>query len=168
MGCCFCLVVKSCPTLWDSMDYSPPGSSVHGLLQARILEWVAIPFSRGFSRPRDQTRISWDSCTAGRFFTIWTRYVKCCRVKQGLPWWLRGQSVCLQCRRPTFDPWVGKIPWRRKWQPTPVFLPGEVHGQRSLVGHSPWGHKELDSTEWLMCYWWQSCAASPSRVVVNR
>ena len=39
----------------------------------------------------------------------------------GLPWWLRGQSVCLQCRRPRFDPWVGKIPWRRKWQPTPVF-----------------------------------------------
>ena len=41
-----------------------------------------------------------------------------------------------------FDPWVGKIPWSRKWQPTPVFLPGECHGQRSLVGCSPWGHKE--------------------------
>ena len=41
-----------------------------------------------------------------------------------------------------FDLWVGKIPWRRAWQPTPVFLPGESHGQRSLVGYSPWGHKE--------------------------
>ena len=44
---------------------------------------------------------------------------------------------------------VGKIPWRRKWQPTPKFLPGECHGQRSLVGYSPWGHKESDTTEWL-------------------
>ena len=47
--------------------------------------------------------------------------------------WLRRESVCLQCRRPGFDPWVGKIPWRRKWQPTPVLLPGKSHGQRSLV-----------------------------------
>ena len=45
-----------------------------------------------------------------------------------------------------FDPWVGKIPWRRKWQPTPVFLPGKCHGQRSLVGYSPWGCKESDMT----------------------
>ena len=56
---------------------------------------------------------------------------------------------CLQCGRPGFDPWVGKIPWRRKWQPTPVFLPGESHGQRSLVGYSPQGLKELDTTERL-------------------
>ena len=47
------------------------------------------------------------------------------------------------------DPWVGKIPWRRKWQPTPVSLPGEYHGQRSLVDYSPWGHKESDTTERL-------------------
>ena len=46
-----------------------------------------------------------------------------------------------------FDPWVRKIPWRRKGQPTPVFLPGKSHGQRSLVGHSPWGCKESDMTE---------------------
>ena len=45
--------------------------------------------------------------------------------------------VCLQCRRPEFNPWVRKIPWRRKWQPTLVFLPGKSHGQRSLVGYSP-------------------------------
>ena len=44
-------------------------------------------------------------------------------------------------------PWVGKIPWKRKWQPTPVFLPGKSHGWRSLVGYSPWGSKELDTTE---------------------
>ena len=46
------------------------------------------------------------------------------------------------CRRCGFDPWVGKILWRGKWQPTPVFLPGESHGQGSLVGYSPQGHKE--------------------------
>ena len=53
----------------------------------------------------------------------------------------------LQHRRPGFDPWVRKIPWRRKWQPTPVFLPGESHGQRSLAGCCPRGHKESDKTE---------------------
>ena len=61
------LVTQSCPTLCDLTDYSPPGSSVHGILQARILEWVAIPFSRVSSPPRDQTQVS---CIAGMFFTI--------------------------------------------------------------------------------------------------
>ena len=55
----------------------------------------------------------------------------------------------MQCRRPGFNPWVRKIPWRRKWQPTPVPLPGKLHGQRSLVGYSPWGHRESDTTERL-------------------
>ena len=65
------------------------------------------------------------------------------------PWWVRWLRICLQCRRPRFDPWIRKIPWRREWQSSPVFLPGESHGQRSLVGYSPWGHKELDRAEWL-------------------
>ena len=59
-------------------------------------------------------------------------------------------SICLQCRRRKrhgFDPWVGKIPCRRNWQPIPVFLPEKSHGQRSLAGHSLWGHKESDTTE---------------------
>ena len=53
-------------------------------------------------------------------------------------------------RRPRFDHWVRKIPWRREGQHTPVFLPGEFQGQRSLVGYSPWGHKESDMTEQLI------------------
>ena len=53
------------------------------------------------------------------------------------------------CRRPGFDPWVRKIPWKREWQSTPVFLPGEFHGQRNLVSYGPWGLKELDTTEQL-------------------
>ena len=51
------------------------------------------------------------------------------------------------CRRPGFSPWVRKIPWRREWLPTPVFLPGEFHGQRSLASCNLLGHKELDTTE---------------------
>ena len=60
------------------------------------------------------------------------------------------EPVC-QCRRlkrhNRFDPWIGKIPWRKAGQLTSVFLPGESHGERSLVGHSPWGRKESDTTE---------------------
>ena len=51
------------------------------------------------------------------------------------------------CTRLGFDSWVRKTPWRRKWQPTPVLLPGECHGQRSLEGYSPWGHEGSDTTE---------------------
>ena len=61
-----------------------------------------------------------------------------------------GKGPACQCRRcqvQGFYPWVMKIPWRRAWQPTPVFLPGKSHGQRSLVGCSPWGHRESDTTE---------------------
>ena len=55
----------------------------------------------------------------------------------------------LRCGRHGFDPWVGKIPCKRAGQLTPVFLPGESHGQRNLAGYSPWGHKESDKTEQL-------------------
>ena len=54
-----------------------------------------------------------------------------------------------QCRKPSFNSWVGKIPWRRKWHPTSIFLPGKSHKQRSLEGYSPWGLKELDTTRQL-------------------
>ena len=67
-------------------------------------------------------------------------------------WFQIGKGVCqgcLHCSRPGFDPWVGKIPWRRKWQPTPVFLPGKSHGLRSLVGYRPWTCKVWDTTEQL-------------------
>ena len=63
----YVLATQSCLILGDPMDCSPPGSSVHGILQARILEWVAFPFSKGFSQPRDQTQVS---CIGGRLFTI--------------------------------------------------------------------------------------------------
>ena len=61
--------------------------------------------------------------------------------------WVNNPPAMQETQRCRFDPWVGKIPWRRAWQPTLVFLPGESHEQRSLVGYSPWVHKELDMIE---------------------
>ena len=69
LPCCVCvLVAQSCLTLCDPTGCSPPGFSVHGILQARILKWIAIPFSRGTSQPRNRNLVS---CMAGRFFTVW-------------------------------------------------------------------------------------------------
>ena len=151
------LVAQLCLTLCDPRDCSPPGFSVHEILQARILEWVAIPFSRGSSWSKDWTLIS---CITGRFFTIWVT---------GKP------RICLQCGKSGFDLWVEK-------GSIPVFLPGEFHGQRSLAGYSPWGHKELYTTEWLTLStsnsgikqawrhyskisWWKNCTVgSPDSV----
>ena len=53
------------------------------------------------------------------------------------------KNLPAKCRRCRFNPWVGKVPWERKWQPTPIFLPGKSHGQKSLVGYSPWGGKAV-------------------------
>ena len=76
-----------------------------------------------------------------------------------------------------FNPWVGKIPWRRKWQPTPVFLPGKSHGWRSLAGCNPWGCKKLDKTEWtcpsvhyvdiLEYFWWESWSVTKYSIILK-
>ena len=87
----------------------------------------------------------------------------------GFPRWCGGKEFACQCRnckRCRSDPWARKSSWSRKWQPTPIFLPGKFHGQRSLVGYSPWGCKELDMTErlsthtnWPICskFIWRNC-----------
>ena len=72
------------------------------------------------------------------------------KMAMGFPGGASGKEPACRCRRQKrcgFDPWVKKIPWRRAWQPTPVFLPGKSHGQRSLAGDSPWGLRESDMTE---------------------
>ena len=115
---CVCSVVQSCPTLCNPMDCSLPGSSVHGISQARILEWIAISSSRGSSQPRDQTCTS---TLAGRFFTT---------EPAGKP---VATSNC-HFITPLFYHF-----WRRQWHPTPVLLPGKSHGWRRLVGCSPRG-----------------------------
>ena len=80
--------------------------------------------------------------------TILTKCRWVCNQK-GLPWWLSCKESACQCRRRGFDPWLGKIPWRRKWQPTPVSLSGKSHGQRSLADYSPCICREVDTTERL-------------------
>ena len=75
------------------------------------------------------------------------------------------KRVCLQCGRPGFDPWVGKIPWRRKWHSTPVLLPGKW--QRSLVSYSPWGLKELDTTEGLHFHFLSSVTCSQASLMAQ-
>ena len=98
-----------------------------------------------------------NSCYLKTGFTSWwlsSQQTQPCQILgQGnichylLPWWLSGKESTCQCRRWKFDPWVGKIPLRRKRQPTPAFLPGKSHGQKSPAGYSPWDSKESDETE---------------------
>ena len=71
-------------------------------------------------------------------------------AEEGLPWWLSGKESACQCGRSGFNPCIGKSPWRRKWQPTPVFLPGKSHGKRSLVSYSPWGCKRIGHSLFLV------------------
>ena len=66
-----------------------------------------------------------------------------------IPTWLSDRESACQCRKCGFNPWAGNVPWRSKWQSTPVFLPGKSHGHRSLACCSPWGCKELDTSEQL-------------------
>ena len=105
-------------------------------LVLKILSFLEVPYF--FFR----FQAAWLACSL--------RFRMVLRKVKRLAWLLGQWSVYLQCGRPRFSPWVGKIPWKRKWQPTPVFLPGRFHGRRSLVGYSPWGCKELDTTEWLL------------------
>ena len=89
-----------------------------------------------------------DFCEVGWYKPVSTISV-ILRPLSGIPRWLSGKEAAYQCRRYGFDPWTGKTPCRREWQPTPVFLPAESHEQRSLAGYSPWCHKKSDTTEWL-------------------
>ena len=143
-----------CPTLCDTIDGSSPGSPVPGILQERTLEWVAISFSNAWKvKVKSLSRV-------GTLATPWTA------AYHALPsmgfsrqeYWnevpsnASGKENPCQFRRlkrHRFDPWIRNICWRRAWPPTPVSLPGEAHGQRSLVGYSPCGHKESDVSETL-------------------
>ena len=153
--------------LCNPTDCSPPGSSVHGILQARILEWVAIPFSRGSSWPRGWTKVSH---TAGRFFTIWT--TSKVNPKGNQSWIFTGRTDA-KAEAPGLWPpdvksWlIGKDPdagkdWRQEEKGTTEMVGwhqldghefeqalGVGDGQRSLACCSPCGCKELDTTEQL-------------------
>ena len=116
-----------CSCLENPMDRGTWLAMVHGVVESR-------------------TQLKWLSTAH-----IWQRTpLQCIEmssiINNGLPRWRSGKDSACQCRRRRrwgFDPWVGKIPCRRKWQPTPVFLPRESHGQRSLAGCSPWGCRRV-------------------------
>ena len=113
------------------MDGSPPGFSVHGILQVRILEGVGHAlFQRMF--PSQGSNLQLLCCRQ-------TLYRWANRETQSFPHGSDGKNICLQCGRPGFSPWVGKIPWRTKWQPIPVLMPGKSHEWRRLIGYNPWG-----------------------------
>ena len=139
--CCGLLQVTTWLPRWKSeseshsvvSDYSPWN------FRGQILEWVASPFSRGFGQPGDWTQVSH---IPGRFFTSWT-------IREN-PRWYSGKEPASRRRRHKrhrFSPWVGKIPWRREWQPTLVFWPGKSSELRSLVGYVSQGPKASDMTE---------------------
>ena len=95
----------------------------------------------------------------------------CLSALSPLPWWLHGKESIYQCWRHWrlgFCLLVRKIPWRRKWQPTPLFLPGESHGQRSLVCHSPWGRESWSQlTDWARMHACLSLRAMPKTEAVS-
>ena len=80
-------------------------------------------------------------CTVGTACTKAERVKQCGVLDIRLPRWQSGREYACQCRRCRFDPGVGKIHWRRKWQPAPLFLPGKSRGEKSLVGYGPWLHR---------------------------
>ena len=81
-------------------------------------------------------------------------------------WWYRIRLPMQETPDTGSDPWVGKIPWRREWWPTPVFLPGECLGQNSLASYSPWGHKELDMIEGITL--WNQKWQKPETIVMGK
>ena len=131
-------VAQSCLTL-RPMDCSLPGSSIHGIFQARILEWVAISFSRRSSRPRDWTQVS---RIVGRRFTVWAT-----REAHHTYYYLFITSNEEE-KQVTEDEMVGWHYRLNGHEQTEQTL-GDSEGQGSLAGCSSWGHKELDMTEWL-------------------
>ena len=143
-------------TLCDPMNCSPPGSSVHGILQARILEWVAMPSSSRSSWPRDWTCILVSPALVDVFFTTSATWealqIHIVKQQSGLPWLLSSKkSSCnsgdgLQCRRCSFSPWLERSPGWGNGNPFQYSCLEKSHGQRSQVGCSPWGCK---SQTWL-------------------
>ena len=141
------------------MDCSPPGSYVHEILQATILEWAAISFSMGSSQPRDRTQVS---CTAGRFFTDWaTRKAQVGQnwvtntfsfgitVHLGFPGGSDGKESACSVGDLGSIPGLGRSLGGQYGNPLQCSCLENPHGQRSLAGPSPWGCKGSDKTEQL-------------------
>ena len=134
------LVSKSCPSLLQPHGWSPPGSSVHGISQARILEWVAISSAGNLPDPEMKlVSPTWqaDSLPLSPIMYVDTLVFPGGSVEKNLLTKQETRIWSLDQRRSR------KITWRRKWQPTLGLLPGKSCGERSLESYSPWGHKRV-------------------------
>ena len=127
------LVAQSCPTLWDPMDYSPPGSSVHGILQARILEWGAISFSRDLLDPRIEPRFPWSPAVAGRFFTVWAP----------------GKPQCIST-------WMLSSPWPSLVHKMEIFIQA-LRQFFTLPNYVMLSVGSITSDSFLSCFYYPSC-----------
>ena len=122
---------QSCRTLCNPTDCSQPGSSVHAISQAGKRSRLPFPTPGDLPDPGIKPTSLMSPGLAGGFLPS------------------EPPRICLQNRKPRSRPRVRKSLWIREWLPTPVLLPEKSHGQRSLAGYSPWGHKESDTTERL-------------------
>ena len=143
-------MIKCLPAMWEtrvwSLGWEDPlekEMATHSSILVWEIPWTEEP-SRLQSMGSKRVGQTWFSHGVSKSqiglrdfaFVLYTHYY-------GLPTWLSGKETACQCRRLKFDPRVGKIPWRRKWQPTPVFSPGKSHGQRNLIGYSSCGCKRV-------------------------
>ena len=128
-------VVKNLPVMQEmkktwvqslgQKDLLEEGIATHSSIRTWRIPWTEEPGGLQSMGLQSQTRLKWLSTAH----------------PTGLPCWLSGKEPACQCRRFRFNPCSRKITWGRKWKPTPIFFPGETHGQRNLVGYSPWGHR---------------------------
>ena len=131
-----------------------------GWQRMRWLDGITDSMDMSLSKPQELVMDRGLACCSPWGHKEWVTELNWTELKeyQGLPVWHSSKESTCQCRRLRrhgFDSWVWKIPWKRKWQPTPVFLPGKSHGWRSLVAYSPQDCKESDTTEWLhYLYFW--------------
>ena len=146
---------NSFATMWTVVHQAPTSMEF-----PRQEYWSGLPFpSRGSSWPRDLLHWQADSLPLSHqgspYFCIINHYwneiasLVTLAIPRTIPnptWWLSGKESVCWCRRCGFNTWSSKVPWRRKWQSTPLLLPGKPHGLRSLPGNRPWGRKESDMT----------------------
>jgi len=154
------LVTQSCPTLRDPIDYSPPGSSVHGILQAWILEWVAISFSKGSSQARDRTQVS---CIAGRCFTIYWGSPFSQLAHSKIDFLIYTVLVILTYTLISVTTTQGNISNSFIMPETPSYCPSEVTTSLLLATVTPGLPSNTMVFSWRMSYKWSCTARNLSR-----